>query len=198
MRIALGVDPGITGGLAIVKLLQTGPRLIDACDIPTVGTGAKQRLDAIALQELLLRYGPHVAFIERAGAMPKQGIASAFRYGRAVGVIEAVIAVNNIPTELIEPSVWKRALHLPGKDKEAARLMAMQLFPDKHHLLARRKDHGRAEAALITLVGLRRGESGRHVDLAAGLPAGPTPAQRQTAKFASSFGGASHSEVQSK
>jgi crossover junction endodeoxyribonuclease RuvC len=174
MRIAVGVDPGITGGLAVVKLMESGPRLIDVGDIPTVGTGAKQRLDAIALQELLLRFGPHVAFIERAGSMPRQGIASAFRYGRAVGAIESVIAANGIPMELIEPSVWKRALHLPGKDKEAARQLALQLFPDKHPLLARKKDHGRAEAALIALVGLRRGESGGRIEPTAELPGAPS------------------------
>jgi crossover junction endodeoxyribonuclease RuvC len=47
--------------------------------------------------------------------------------------------------------VWKRFWHLPGKDKEAARQKALQLFPDAHAALARKRDHGRGEAALIAL-----------------------------------------------
>jgi hypothetical protein len=42
----LGVDPGICGGLAIVQLLDGNPRLIDAVDMPVVGVGAKERVDA--------------------------------------------------------------------------------------------------------------------------------------------------------
>jgi crossover junction endodeoxyribonuclease RuvC len=174
----LGVDPGIHGGLAIVEMVETGPRLLDAIDVPVSGSGAKERVDAIALQEWLLQHGPHMAFIERAQAMPKQGASSGFKYGRSVGSIEAVIAANTIPMELIEPSVWKRALRLPGKDKEAARQLALQRFPGKHHLFARRKDHGRAEAALICLVGLLRLESGGHVEPAVTLPGAPAPAGR--------------------
>jgi hypothetical protein len=71
--------------------------------------------------------------------------------GRAVGAIEAVVALCPVPTVLVEASGWKRQLHLPGKDKEAARQRALQLFPAQHALLARKRDHGRAEAALIVV-----------------------------------------------
>jgi uncharacterized protein YbjT (DUF2867 family) len=87
---------------------------------------------------------------QRAQAMPKQGASSGFKYGRAVGTIEAAILCCEIPMTIIEPAVWKRALHLRGKDKEGARQLALQRFPAAHALLARR-DHQRAEAALIAL-----------------------------------------------
>jgi crossover junction endodeoxyribonuclease RuvC len=50
--------------------------------------------------------------------------------------------------------MWKRALRLRGKDKEGARQYALQLFPHAHALLKRKKDHQRAEAALIAYVGI--------------------------------------------
>jgi crossover junction endodeoxyribonuclease RuvC len=84
--------------------------------------------------------------IERAQAMPKQGASSGFKYGRAVGAIEAVIACCEIPMAIIEPTAWKKFHHLRGSDKEASRQRALQLFPQAHALLARKKDHGRAEA----------------------------------------------------
>jgi crossover junction endodeoxyribonuclease RuvC len=91
--------------------------------------------------------------IERAQAMPKQGASSGFKYGRATGAIETVITCCEIPMTIIEPSMWKRFHHLPGKDKETARQRALQLFPTAHAWLARKKDHGRAEAALVALYG---------------------------------------------
>jgi crossover junction endodeoxyribonuclease RuvC len=152
--VVLGVDPGIRGGLAIVRLLESGPHLVDAIDIPVIGSGAKERVDAIALQQWLLNHGPYRAFVERAQAMPKQGASSGFKYGRAVGSLEAIITVCNIPLEFVEPSLWKRALRLRGKDKEGARQLALQQFPHAHHLLKRKADHQRAEAALIGYFGL--------------------------------------------
>ena len=168
MTVVLGVDPGIRGGLAIVRLYESGPYLVDAIDVPVVGAGAKERVDVIALQQWLLDHGPYRAFVERAGVMPKQGISSGFKFGRATGALEAIITACNIPLEIIEPSLWKRALRLRGKDKEGARQYALQLFPHAHHLLKRKLDHQRAEAALIAYVGLN------HLMLAKPVPA-PSP-----------------------
>jgi Holliday junction resolvasome RuvABC endonuclease subunit len=152
----LGVDPGIRGGLALVQLLDGNPRLIDAADVPVVGVGAKERVDALALQEWIHMHAPARAYVERGQAMPKQGASSGFKFGRAIGSIEAVVAVCAIPLEIVEPSMWKRALRLRGKDKEGARQYAIQVFPHAHHLLQRKRDHQRAEAALIALFGLRQ------------------------------------------
>ncbi len=154
----LGVDPGIHGGLAIVAIDANGasPQLIDAIDIPTVGTAAKERVDVLAIQDWIKRYAPQHAFVERAQAMPKQGSSSGFKYGRSVGSIEAVIACCEIPLTIIEPSMWKKFHGLHGKDKEGGRQRALQLFPAAHALLARKKDHGRGEAALIALAGVHR------------------------------------------
>jgi crossover junction endodeoxyribonuclease RuvC len=85
--------------------------------------------------------------------MPKQGASSG--YGRAVGAIEAVLSCCEIPMTIVEPTAWKKFHQLRGSDKEARRQRALQLFPSAHALLARRKDHGRAEAALIALMGIK-------------------------------------------
>jgi crossover junction endodeoxyribonuclease RuvC len=88
----------------------------------------------------------------------RQGIASGFKYGRAVGAIESAIALCAIPIEVIEPSTWKRFWHLPGKDKERARQLALEKFPAAHASLARKMDHQKAEAALLALYGALHGE----------------------------------------
>jgi Holliday junction resolvasome RuvABC endonuclease subunit len=156
MRI-LGVDPGIHGGLAIVAINNgAAPQLVAAIDIPTVGVSAKERVDSIALRTWLAAYQPQHAFVERGQAMPRQGASSGFKYGRAIGAIEAVIACCEIPLTIVEPAQWKRFHTLRGGDKEAGRQRALQLFPAAHAMLARKMDHGRAEAALIALAGVPR------------------------------------------
>jgi Holliday junction resolvasome RuvABC endonuclease subunit len=155
MRV-LGVDPGVHGGLAIVAIEDdAAPRLVEAIDVPVIGTNARERVDTIAIREWLNKHDVQRAFIERAGSMPGQGVASTFKYARAVGAIEATIALCLIPVEIVEPSIWKRHFRLPGKDKEVARQRALELFPAAHAALARKKDHGRAESALIALYGAK-------------------------------------------
>ena len=149
----LGVDVGIRGGLAIVAADTNGaaPRLVDAIDIPVAGVGAKERVDVLAVRDWVMRHAPQHALIERAQAMPKQGASSGFKYGRATGALEAVIACCAIPVTIVEPSAWKKFHGLRQADKEESRMRALQLFPTAHALLARKRDHGRAEAALIAL-----------------------------------------------
>jgi crossover junction endodeoxyribonuclease RuvC len=155
MRV-LGGDLGIRGGLTIVETDATGiTTIVDSIDVPTLGSGPKERVAVHVLQEWLLRHGPLLAYLERAQAMPKQGASSGFKYGRAVGQIEATVALCNAAIEIVEPSKWKQHFRLPGKDKEAARQRAISTWPNAQHFFTRKKDHGRAESALIALYGLQ-------------------------------------------
>jgi len=147
-----GIDPGVRGGLDIVEISDgAAPQLREAIDIPVTGVGAKERVDVLAIRSWIQTHKPDHAVIERAQAMPKQGASSGFKYGRAVGAIEAAIACCEIPMTIIEPTAWKKFHQLRGSDKEAGRQRALQLFPAAHALFARKKDHGRGEAALIAL-----------------------------------------------
>ena len=105
----LGVDPGVHGGLAVVNIIDgVAPELVGAIDIPTVGLKAKERVDVHALRTWVEAQRPDHAAIERAQAMPKQGASSGFKYGRAVGAIEAVIMCCAVPLTIIEPTAWKK------------------------------------------------------------------------------------------
>jgi crossover junction endodeoxyribonuclease RuvC len=145
----LGIDPGIRGGLAIVNDGNGIGRLLDATDIPTVGDGAKERVDVAAVRDWLQHHKPAFALIERAQAMPRQGASGGFKSDRATGALCAT------PLEIIEPTARKTFWKLPPKGKERSWQRALELFPAAHGLLARKLDHGRAEAALIALYGLR-------------------------------------------
>ena len=148
----LGVDVGLTGACAVVELRADGLHVLAVTDMPIVGVGARRRVDAIALQEWLLETGPNHAIVEASQAFPRQGVASVFRYARAAGVAEGVIAACGISIEYVSPAHWKRAFHLSA-DKEASRALAIARFPDAHAFFARKKDHGAAEACLLALYG---------------------------------------------
>jgi Holliday junction resolvasome RuvABC endonuclease subunit len=144
MPCILGVDPGVTGGLAFFNVLL---RTVHVYDIPA----AAGEVDAAAIIALLEHHIPAEAFVERAQSMPKQGVASTFKYGAAYGTILGVLAVGRIPTHRVTPAKWKKAMGLDS-DKEKSRLLAIRLFPGCGDF-TRKKDHGRAEAALIARYG---------------------------------------------
>jgi crossover junction endodeoxyribonuclease RuvC len=149
----LGVDPGLSGACALLEMTDSDASLIDVIDVPISGSGAKQSVDVILLQEWLQRHGPRHAALERAQVMPRQGSSSGFKYGRCTGALEATLLLCGVPLIIVEPSKWKRHFHLHGADKEGARLLTIRMFPREHRFFARRKDHNRSEAVLIGIYG---------------------------------------------
>jgi len=152
--LVLGIDPGLNGGLAIVASSPSGLRLVEAIDVPTHGENAKRRVHVAAALDFIQRHGPERAVIERAQAMPDQGASSGFIYGRAVGALEACAEGFGVRLIVIEASAWKKYHRLPGGNasKEASRQRAIMTFPGAR-CFDRKKDHNRAEAALIAVYG---------------------------------------------
>jgi len=157
--IIVGIDPGITGALALIshKGLQA------VVDMPVMQrskgkANVKNQVNAAALAELLREWLKDYdkneirIYIERVQAMPKQGVSTMFSMGHTCGIIEGVVAARGWPHELVTPREWKAALKL-GKDKNQARTMAQRLYPEAPLSLV--KHHNRAEAILIALYGYR-------------------------------------------
>lgn len=163
--IVLGVDPGLTGAMA----LMSGRGLVSVTDLPVMmrgaGTGSvKNQVDAGALnstmREMLAPYDRQevMVVIELQQAMGGGMNASAvFSLGLTAGIIEAVVAARSLPHELVQPSVWKKAMGLSAKGKDAkeqSMAMAKRYYPDAQLHLA--KHHNRAEAILIARWGMEK------------------------------------------
>ncbi|TQV61938.1 MAG: crossover junction endodeoxyribonuclease RuvC [Halothiobacillaceae bacterium] len=149
----LGIDPGLTGALAI---LDTQGRVSLLEDLPTVHRGSgkvKRELDPAGLTHLLRPHAPMIrlALVEAVASRPGQGVASVFSLGHTLGVIHGVLAAMGIPWQPVTPSTWKKSAGL-GTDKEASRAMAARLYPSIQ--LHRKADHNLAEALLIARHGL--------------------------------------------
>jgi len=154
--VILGIDPGLNGALSFYD----GEELI-IHDMPTVefqkNGKSRRKVDIHKLHRTMhdLMYPashPNHIFIEQVSAQPSNGAAAAFSYGYGCGVVEATVALLNLPYSYVSPQKWKKAMNCP-KDKNAARVRASQLLPKFSHNWDRKKDDGRAESALIALYG---------------------------------------------
>src|SRR5258708_695118 len=119
-RPVLGIDPGVTGGIAF---LDPDARGVQAADIPNVrGEG-----DVDTLAALIEHCDPRLAIIERAASMPQQGVVSVFKYGVAYGSLRTVCTLGRIPYHLVTPGKWKNYFKL-DRDKEKSRALAIQFW----------------------------------------------------------------------
>ena len=159
----LAIDPGLTGAWALYWP-ETGNLKIG--DMPLVEVGPKaHEVDGSKLAQVAREKNITLAIIEKVHSMPKQGVASTFKFGQAYGAALACLQAWSLPVYKVPPQVWKKALGLTGKDKDAARLKALEAFPAFAFYFARKKDHGRAEAALLALWGANAEEACRAVAL---------------------------------
>jgi crossover junction endodeoxyribonuclease RuvC len=147
----LGVDPGLSGALA---LRCDGAWTL--LDMPIVGDSKHHEINGPELCQWLREQAPDHAFIEFASARPGQGVTSMFRFGCTYGALKMALAACGVPFTVITPAKWEAAVGVPaGAGKEASRLRALQLFPEQASNLARKKDHGRADAMLLAYFGFK-------------------------------------------
>jgi crossover junction endodeoxyribonuclease RuvC len=152
----VGIDPGNEGALTLLSLVGD---VIEIQDAPCVEDGVKGRrtLNAPLLGDILRRWQPSRAYIELVTARPSDAKVAAFAFGRCRGALEGVCGALAIPVTMLTVPTWRRAVGLPvGATKEQARGEAIRRWPDHAAFFARKKDDGRAEAALIALAGLMR------------------------------------------
>jgi hypothetical protein len=137
-----GIDPGFGGGVAFLNAQD-----LVVYDMPTMAG----LLDVDRLSRMFMAHPSRLVVCERAGSMPQQGVASTFKFGMSFGAALAVPACLKIPMQIVTARSWKAHFKL-DKDKENARALAIMLFPGSGWF-DRKKDHNRAEAALIAAYG---------------------------------------------
>ena len=146
--IICGIDPGMGGALAVIDI--EGCLLCDTISMPTMGTGTKRLVDGTAVRRFIVERDVEFVVIEQVGAMPKQGVASSFRFGVAFGQIIGIVQGLGIPHSFAHPTKWKREMGLTS-DKSLSRRRAIERLPGAAEQFARAKDEGRAEASLLAL-----------------------------------------------
>lgn len=156
--IVIGIDPGLDGAMAVIGAIGD----VQVFDTPTLvivsKNGNRREYDLGLMAQRLMVYSDLTVqvFLEQVHAMPGQGVRSMFTMGYGSGAWEGLLAMAGFPVTRVAPQRWKKALLADmGKDKDASRFRAMQLFPAVATQLQRKKDDGRAEALLIAEYGRR-------------------------------------------
>jgi len=153
--IVLGVDPGISGGIAVIE----DYKLVAVYDMPTVQVPykgkTKNKIDGKLLYKCLDLYKPNVIAIEDVHAMPKNGATSMFNFGYAAGVIYGAACgmKKYCDVQFVRPQTWKKHFCLIGTSKDAARLKCIQLFPHMKDKFKLKKSSGISDASLIGFYG---------------------------------------------
>jgi len=122
----LGADPGQSGGLAWVG---------DTCfgyAMPETERGLY-----CLLEELQGEYDFKLCYLEKVHSMPKQGVASSFKFGQNYGSLRMALIATNIPFQEVTPQAWQKGLGLRHRIKGETQTIwkkylmavAQQLFP---------------------------------------------------------------------
>lgn len=172
--IVIGIDPGITGGVAFINGGRASVHDMPTLALPPAHSAGKswvpRRVDGWELAKLIRANvpagTPARAFCERVQAM-RGGESSMQAEGslmRTLGAIEAVLDVLHLSPDLVLPQTWQQFYGLVGKNVEmrargelpAAARKAIQLYPDLAGELGKVKAHNKAEALLIGHYALRK------------------------------------------
>lgn len=137
-----GIDPGLSGAWGAITHTGAYHTVADM-----IHDGDLLNTEAIWSEMLLARDGQDCEVVlELVGSMPKQGLASTFKFGAAYGGAVALAQRFKAPWHLVRPQAWKKAMGLSSDKKESLE-MARELWPMAP--LTRQKDNGRAESLLL-------------------------------------------------
>lgn len=159
MKLSIGIDPGMSGAIAVIN--ADTREVLDVLDCPTMQLEKTKRdYNTPKMAEILRKYAiKNTAFvtIERAQAMPGQGVTSTFHTGRGYGVWLGILGALEIPFQTIRPTEWTKKLlkGIPGKGKERSIRFAMSRFPGAELIPERCKKprDGRADALCLSWYG---------------------------------------------
>ena len=147
MTAFIGIDPGQTGGLA---LINAQGELIDVQQMPAIDNEVSGLLLAALLHDWrdMVQDQTRV-FIEQVHSMPGQGVSSVFKFGKNFGIALGVVQAMGLPLERVTPQAWKKTFVLIGKDKDASRGKATELWPSMADRWKTKNRNGLSDAALI-------------------------------------------------
>lgn len=160
-RSIVGVDPGLSGGLSHVIQTPSGQLgIVSSIPTPTFDDGKKRQFDRSAIMRWLARANPEKVFIEKVGAMPKQGVASMFNFGYGAGLIEGICLGLGFPVEFVTPQAWQSEV-LKGYPKtekgKSSILYCSRAFPS-HDWRASEKHRvphdGKTDSTCIAIYGI--------------------------------------------
>lgn len=125
-KIYIGIDPGVGGGIAFLN----GDELnVKNCPDDEFGMA-----EEISMCKDIADGTPIMACIEMVHSMPRQGVASTFKFGKNYGQWLGILAAHKIPFIDVSPYKWQKHFGTQPKDKgdrkRNLKRIAQQRYPD--------------------------------------------------------------------
>jgi hypothetical protein len=119
--IAIGIDPGVSGGMAVIRTFN------NTIDLIAFKKATEQDIyDAIKAEQSCVST---FAVIEKVSASPQMGVVSAFTFGSSYGFLRGAMT-GIVPFEAVSPQKWQKELGCLTKGyKNVSKARAQQLFP---------------------------------------------------------------------
>ena len=148
MSYTIGIDPGSHGHAV---LLDDKGQIVD---VQYLSESPRDILNGMrefcALDDVRI-------YLEEVHSMPRQGVASTFKFGRAFGLVEGIVVASGVPYEYVRPQAWQKALGIKAKSGKAGNYaMAQQLWPHIKWARTDTANMGYYDAALIAEYGRRQ------------------------------------------
>ena len=147
----LGIDPGLSGAIAILEK----KKVLNLFDMPVMPEGKKNKkqLNSAQLVNIIRENSigdeEIAVVVEQVNAMPGQGVTSMFNFGQTFGAIKGVCAALNLPIFFVRPSKWKKYFELINSSKDSSRTKVIEMYPSLSSQLAKKKDVNKSDAILI-------------------------------------------------
>lgn len=130
MKTHIGIDPGFKGGIAAIM----GDN-IEIIPMPVTGEKKSKRIDVLSLSAFFSSldqpFSDMLVVLEKVGTMPKQGIVSAFNFGKGVGYLECMLKLLRMPFVEVRPQEWKKEV-LRGMDWKGIKSISVAFCQQKH------------------------------------------------------------------
>ncbi len=134
MKLYMGIDPGYSGAIVVLDDIGKIHGLVRLSetehDVSSFVINASKSVQC--------------AVLEKVSAMPRQGVASTFKFGTSYGFCRALLVCHQIPFETVTPATWQKAMKCMSKgDKNVTKAAAQRLWPQDKVV------HATADAMLI-------------------------------------------------
>ena len=148
-RASLGIDPGVSGGIAVIRpdgvvgfLRGFTPGMLEEDLVAAV----KQAISELQVSDP----GRGAVFIEKVGYRPTDGGQGAFTFGSVFGLLRGAVLMAGYRPRYVYPQAWQARMDcLTGGVKNVSKAAAAKLFPKE------RITHAVADALLIAEYGRR-------------------------------------------
>jgi hypothetical protein len=150
MNCICGIDPGKTGGIAL--LYEDGATECQPMPLLPGNRGRKREFDFFEIADLITQSHVIRTYVEKTYCGPKMGRMAAYSFGEGAGFLRGVMISAGISFEYVSARVWMKEMLGSNRTHSDQIKVAQGLYPQAKI----KKHHGIAAALLIATYGLRR------------------------------------------